>query len=46
MKVIGMGKVVLILAAIGYTVAQKLRGTAKPVTADEWPDVADKPASA
>lgn len=46
MKLIGVGKVVLIITAIGFAIAQKVRGPASPVTIDEWPDVADKPPSA
>jgi hypothetical protein len=46
MKLIGVGKVVLIVAAIGVAVVQKLRGPGSPVTIDEWPDVANKPPSA
>jgi hypothetical protein len=43
LRLIGVAKFALVVAAVGYAVAQKLRGSGSPVTKDQWADVAEKP---
>lgn len=44
-KLVRVARVLLMLGGAVYAISQKVHGKGKPVTADQWQDVAPKPAS-
>ena len=42
-KVVRVARVLLMVGGAAYAISQKLKGTGKDVTVDQWPDVAPKP---